>query len=498
MPKLNFNIHAYIDNLNVTNISDPIMKYVDQMVNDCSVLFPTSRAIVHNNDCITYESLIDKAEKISCNLINAGVEPNDIIVLSLPRGIDFVVALIGILKAGASYLPLDPTHPAERNNRILKNASPKIIISNTGISGEKYETLSFNELATYNGDAKFNYERNPSNLVYVLYTSGSTGFPKGVMISHKNLSSFFNAYRKIIPDRQQPSGLTVCPFTFDVSVWEIFSVLTNGGTLHILDSLTVADPHSFAAYISAQCIENVYIPPAMIDSLSVELSEIGYRGLNSVLVGVEPIKQKSLKKLKDLNPETRIINGYGPTETTIFATCYEFIKVNEPDAITPIGKAIEGNSVYLLDESRKKVQRGEKGEICITGDMVALGYLKDDILTNEKFIDDPCGSGMKMYTTGDLAYMNENGDLVFSGRTDNQVKVRGYRIETGEVESAINSIIGVKHCTVIITSDEFNINHLYGFVTLEEGYKYSGNEIRLMLEKNFTGLYDTHRSFCLR
>lgn len=487
MPKLNFNIHAYIDNLNVTNISDPIMKYVDQMVNDCSVLFPTSRAIVHNNDCITYESLIDKAEKISCNLINAGVKPNDIIVLSLPRGIDFVVALIGILKAGASYLPLDPTHPAERNNRILKNASPKIIISNTGISGEKYETLSFNELATYNGDAKFNYERNPSNLVYVLYTSGSTGFPKGVMISHKNLSSFFNAYRKIIPDRQQLSGLTVCPFTFDVSVWEIFSVLTNGGTLHILDSLTVADPHSFAAYISAQCIENVYIPPAMIDSLSVELSEIGYRGLNSVLVGVEPIKQKSLKKLKDLNPETRIINGYGPTETTIFATCYEFIKVKEPDAITPIGKAIEGNSVYLLDESRKKVQRGERGEICITGDMVALGYLKDDILTNEKFIDDPFGSGMKMYTTGDLAYMNENGDLVFSGRTDNQVKVRGYRIETGEVESAINSITGVKHCAVIITSDEFNVNHLYGFVTLEEGYKYSGNEIRLMLEKILPG-----------
>lgn len=441
-------------------------KRIDKLFDEVANLYPDKDAIVDSDSHISYRELKKLSDNIAGNLINSGVSAGDIIGISLHRSLNYIAAMLGIIKSGAAYLPLITRQNITRTKFILKDAQPKFVITDD----EKFEItsseiLNINSLITETPQQ--NIESSDSDLIYVMYTSGSTGQPKGVMIEHRNVFAFLSAFENITGNGQQQRGITICPFTFDVSVWEIFSMLCYGGTLFIPDEKEILDEKYLAGFISENKITNLYIPPSLIEKLNHELKSIHVDYLKRILVGVEPIIQSTLQNLKDSNPEVRIINGYGPTETTVCASFFVFTKATNPKAITPIGKAITGDEIFLLDENLNKVEQGQKGQICISGDTVGRGYLNNPELTNKKFITNPFDKTKRMYLSGDYGYENEDGDLVFAGREDGQVKIRGYRVEVGEVEYNIKSIESVIDAVVIVTKED-DSNILNAFIVSKE------------------------------
>lgn len=439
---------------------------IDKLFDEVAERYPNKDAVV---DCVfrvSYSELKILSDNIAGNLINSGVTVGEIIGISLPRSVNYVAAILGILKSGAAYLPLISNQNNLRTDHIIRDSKPKIIITNdTNFYFPSSDIKNINTLISET-DRK-DIQTSMSDLIYVMYTSGSTGQPKGVMIEHRNVHTLLKAFENLTGSGQSQNGMTICPFTFDVSVWEIFSMLCFGGTLFIPDESEIIDEKYLSDFISKNKITNLYIPPSFVDELANELRAVHYNQIKRVLVGVEPIMQNTLQNLKDSNQDAIIINGYGPTETTICASFYKFEKMSDTKAVTPIGKAVEGNEICILDEKLKEVQRGEKGQICIAGESVGRGYLNNPELTNEKFIQSPFDANNRMYLSGDYGFVNGDGDLVFVGREDGQVKIRGYRVEVGEVEHNLKAIESVTNTVVIVDKDEEGINTLNAFVVSE-------------------------------
>jgi amino acid adenylation domain-containing protein len=303
------------------------------------------------------------------------------------------------------------------------------------------------------------------NLAYVLFTSGSTGTPKGVKVTHGNVLAFLDGFETIAPWQSTTNsdtkalrrGTSVCPYSFDVSVWEFFSMLCYGGTLHLLHREISGDPDRLANFFVDNNIKNAYIPPALLMDL-VELFESRKLPfpLKRMLVGVEPIKQGILQRYRDLSAHVHIINGYGPTESTVCATFYNFRSATRMDRRTPIGTAVPGYSVYLVDQNIQLVPTGVIGEIVIGGCGLAQGYLNRPEMTKQKFIPNPFSDDphSRLYKTGDMARMLTDGNIEYVSRRDNQVKLRGFRIEPGEIEAAIVQHHDVAQAVVMLREDQ--------------------------------------------
>ncbi|MEM9980440.1 MAG: AMP-binding protein, partial [Cyanobacteria bacterium P01_D01_bin.2] len=243
----------------------------------------------------------------------------------------------------------------------------------------------------------------PEDLAYILYTSGSTGQPKGVMVEHRNVLAMLRGFEQAAPTREGLRGTAVCSYGFDVSVWELFSNLCFGGMVHLVPPDVVTSHDRFAQYLVAHDITSAYIPPALLRTV-IDVLERGKDAiaLDRILVGVEPIQQGLLQRYRQRIPKLRIVNGYGPTETTICATFHSFDTATDPQANTPIGKAIPGYEVYLVNSQGQRVPMGVKGEIVIGGSGLSRGYLHRPELMSQRFIDNPFGPG-KLYKTGDQA-----------------------------------------------------------------------------------------------
>jgi amino acid adenylation domain-containing protein len=362
---------------------------------------------------------------------------------------------MGILKAGGAYVPLDPNYPQERLALMIKDAELSILLTTT----ESSKNLAGDDLSIINLDCDDDaitglHNDNPAanataeNLAYVLFTSGSTGTPKGVKVTHGNVLALLDGFETIAPWESTTNtgteamlcGTSVCPYSFDVSVWEFFSMLCYGGTLHLLPQEISGDPNRLADYFVQNNVANAYIPPALLTDLA-EIFESKQHSLplKRMLVGVEPIKQGTLQRYRDLSAHLHIVNGYGPTEATICATFYNFQDATQVDQRTPIGTAVPGYSVYLVDHNTQLVPIGVPGEIVIGGPGLARGYLNRPEMTKEKFIPNPYSNNphSRLYKTGDMARMLADGNIEYIGRRDNQVKFRGFRVELGEIEAAL-------------------------------------------------------------
>ncbi|MET0136200.1 MAG: amino acid adenylation domain-containing protein [Kibdelosporangium sp.] len=399
---------------------------------------PTQLALVCGAERFDYTTLDRRANHVARHLIDLGVRPDQVVGLRMRRSVEFIVAILGVLKAGAAYLPLDPGLPDARLATMIEDAAPAVVLDKVPV-GQSTAAPDVRVLA--------------DNLAYVIYTSGSTGRPKGVAVSHNSIAMLLDHWLTHIGPMPGAAAALWSSFGFDVSVSEILLPITTGGALHVVPDDVRADPEALMAWLRSSHIVQAYLPPAFVKWIDEAPAErLAGLALRQLLVGVEPLTEAGLNRIGQALPGLRILNGYGPTESTVYSTAYL-----DPKPVArqcPIGRPITGSRVYLLDDRLEPVPVGVSGEIHIAGAGLARGYLGRPGLTAERFVPDPFVPGERMYRTGDLARYLPDGTIDYLGRRDHQVKLRGFRIELGEVETALLTEAGVGEAAVLV--DEGN------------------------------------------
>ncbi len=435
---------------------------------------PDNIALVFEESRLSYRELGSRVERLVGCLRSLGVGPGTIVGVCFERSLEIVISILGILRAGGAYLPLEPGFPTERSEFILTDAGISILLTESKLLNS-FEGVGVQLICV---DAKSGEDpgepgdapviptdvRDPA---YVLYTSGSTGKPKGVCCSSRGVINLLDDLEGRRPLNPGDACSWWTSVGFDVSIYEIFSALLYGRTLHITPERVRSDPVAFVEWLERQCIHSAYIPPFILVEMANGILETMIPlSLRRVLVGVEPIPERVLKAICHRLPALTIVNGYGPTEATICSTLLTFNPEEAGEGITPIGWPVQNTSIYLLDACGQPVSSGVPGELCIAGAGLAREYLNRPDLTQERFVSDPFsqGSRMRLYKTGDMARLRKDGSIEFIGRVDDQVKIRGHRVELGEVSSALLEHPELREAVVLAPEDKTRGKSLVAYV----------------------------------
>ena len=397
---------------------------------------PDAPAVVGPGDRLTYAELLDRARVLAGSLRDAGVEPGDRVGVLLPRSSDSVAAFLGVLVAGAAYVPLDPQHPSGRIARALADAGAVVVLTDAKHSPELPAAVGAIDLATATGEPGAAANADPQDLAYMMYTSGSTGEPKGVEVTHRNVGRLVDD-----PDYVELGPGTVmlhaASTAFDAATLELWGPLANGGTIAVLPEHP--SPDAIAAAIQTHGVTTLWLTAGLFHEL-VDRRPDCLEGVRHLLAGGDVLSPPHVARaLAALPPEGRLTNGYGPTETTTFALTHELRPGDAVSDPVPLGRPIQGTSCEVLDASERAVPVGVAGELWIGGDGVARGYRNDPELTAARFQDDPARPGGRRYRSGDRARRRPDGTLEFLGRADRQLKVRGIRVEPAEVEATLRA-----------------------------------------------------------
>jgi amino acid adenylation domain-containing protein len=430
---------------------------------------------------MSYQELNDKADRLAYLLQEKGVQPDDIVGIMADRSIEVVVGILGILKAGGGYLPIDPDYPGERITYMLKDSNAKVLVVDDTSSASR---LSFAPKALLNLSKghHLNFPASqlpsfpaslPTHLAYIIYTSGTTGRPKGMMIQHHNVVRLLFNEKFQFEFGERDTWTLFHSFCFDFSIWEMYGALLYGGELVIIPPMVARDP---AVYLDLLRKHSVTVlnqtPLAFYNLMNRELSE-GSRQLKLryVIFGGEALDPGKLGRWKDRYPATRLINMYGITETTVHVTYKEIATAEIRSGVDNIGIPIPTLGTYILDENLEVQPIGVKGELCIGGEGLGRGYLNRVELTAEKFIENPYAKKrrQRLYKSGDLARSNAALDIEYLGRKDRQVKVRGYRIELAEVERHLEECDGIKKAVVLDRPTESGARYLCAYIVLPAG-----------------------------
>lgn len=418
-------------------------------------------AIVYQSKRISYKELNKKANQVARVLISSGVTPNTVVALMVNRSIDMIIGILGILKAGGCYLPIDPLYPKDRIKFMLEDSCAKIILTHKQIvKKEDFNGIIINldENYIYNCDSSnIKSMSTASDLAYVIYTSGSTGKPKGVMIEHKAVHNFIKGVTNVINFSSKKSIVCLTTISFDIFVLETLLPLSMG------IKIVIANPMQLSTDLGDENVDMLQTTPSTMKLILNDEKNIKYiRQLSDIMLGGEAFTRQILVKLKSYT-NARIYNMYGPTETTVWSTIKDLTYSEE---IT-IGKPISNTQIYIIDSENSPVNYGEIGEICIAGDGLARGYLNRVELTKERFVDCPAMKEKKMYKTGDLAKMLPSGDIEYHGRIDLQVKIRGFRIELGEIEDCLKKYKAIKECVVGVKVNKLGEKYLVAYYISE-------------------------------
>ncbi|TBO60309.1 amino acid adenylation domain-containing protein [Streptomyces kasugaensis] len=412
---------------------------------------PDQLAVVCGDDRLDYATLDRRANRLAQALVARGVRRDQVVGLHAGRSAELVVGILGILKAGAAYLPLDPALPAERLAGMVTDAGPALVLSEAAAPPPGRHSLVAVEAEGRCDDAPA-IACHPAGLAYVIYTSGSTGRPKGVAVTHGSVANLFDHWLTEFGAVPGEAAALWSSIGFDVSVQEILLPLTSGGVLHLVPEELRADPEALMDWLRTHRIAQAYLPPAFVKWIDeAPAARLAGLALRQLLVGVEPLPEEGLHRIRQLLPGLRVLNGYGPTETTVYSTGYP-----DPRPLArqcPIGRPLANTRLYLLDERLEPVPVGVAGEIYLGGAGLARGYLGRPGPTAERFLPDPFVDGARMYRTGDLARWLPDGDAEYLGRRDDQVKLRGFRIELGEIEAALLDEPGVREAAVLVDQD---------------------------------------------
>ena len=433
-----------LNEFNNTKLIYPKNKNLVNLFKKIVEKYPNNVAVKHKSQSITYAELDSKSDILATKLLLNQIQPGDCIGVCLTKSIDLIVSIWAILKINCTYIPMYVNYPKERLDYMTSNSNTKVIIT----TKEQNKIHDFNiptiviDNINYNVPVDFNYDTNYSNenIAYIIYTSGSTGRPKGVQITHKNLINFLFSMKHLYQNdiSVKDSFLSSTNISFDVSIFELFLPIINGSTLVLYEEEIISDIIKYCSCIVDNKITALYIPPNILNEVYNILKDSKNLYINKMLVGVEAITKSTLNKYLTLNPDMKIVNGYGPTETTICCSALNYEYDNSNDDIVSIGKPLNNDQIYILDNDMNIQPIGITGNLYVTGDGVGAGYINNPTETEKNYLPNNMNiNSKKMYNTGDLARWNPDGTINFIGRNDSQIKISGHRIELKEINYSI-------------------------------------------------------------
>ncbi|MEL5289435.1 amino acid adenylation domain-containing protein [Serratia nevei] len=423
---------------------------------------PEAIAVTYGDDSLTYAELNTQANRWAHRLVQLGVQPDSLVALCAGRGLPMLVGLLGILKAGGAYVPLDPAYSGERLQYILADSAPVLLLADElgrqALGGCEVPVLALEQPLTGESGDLQDVGVRPAHLAYVIYTSGSTGKPKGVMVEHRQVARLFSATNAWFNFSAADRWCLFHSFAFDFSVWEIWGAWLYGGQLFIVPQAIARSAPDFYHFVCRSGITVLNQTPSAFKAfIQAQAHSEARQQLREIVFGGEMLKPCDLAPwfARPENRQTRLINMYGITETTVHVTYRPLSAQDTAITTSPIGSRIPDLRLYLLGADGEPVPMGAIGELYVGGEGVARGYLNRPELTAERFLDDPFNRapGARMYRTGDLARYLPGGDIEYLGRNDQQVKIRGFRIECGEVEAQLSTDPRVRSVAVDAIDD---------------------------------------------
>ena len=492
------------------------MEYLlHHLLSDSAEKYPNQTAVIYKNDSITYEEIDKLTDKLAATLINSGIKKGDRVGIYINKSIPSIVSIFGILKAGAAYVPLDPKAPIERIDYIIRNCEIECLLTSTAKFKSVAQILSNNNplktiiVTDHSFKDQNSYKHNiitwekvtelkhtgytkpimtENDLAYIIYTSGSTGVPKGVMISHLNSLTFVRWVQSVFQIKSNDRLSSHAPLHFDLSILDIYGAFQAGATLALVPETTSTFPRKLVDWIVENKISIWYSVPSILTMMLLhgDLNRYKFENLRLLLFAGEVFPTKYLRELMNTVSHPEYYNLYGPTETNVIT----YYKVNpispEQEHPIPIGKSCSNMEVFALTEDGKLItEPGIEGELFARGSCVAQGYWGDPEKTAKNFIWNPLQKDYfeKAYKTGDLVTLDQNGDYLYKGRKDHMIKSRGYRIEIGEIETALYSNSDIKEAAVIPIPDDIIGHRIKSFVVGHNGKEINLSELRMYLGK---------------
>ncbi|MFE1824858.1 amino acid adenylation domain-containing protein [Streptomyces anulatus] len=426
---------------------------------------PDAVAVESAARTLTYRELDELASAVAGGLLAAGVGPESLVAIALPRSADLVVALLAVLKAGGAYLPLDPVHPAGRLSAMIEEAAPTLVVTDgTFTPPSPHIGTRLDDLARTGRGHTLPRDTRPDQLACVMYTSGSSGTPKGIAVTHRNIAALaLDRWWNAAHDRV----LLHSPHTFDASTFELWVPLLRGGRVVVAPPGHL-DTAALSALVAQRHLTALWLTAGLFSVVADEDPGC-LAGLRELWVGGDVVLPEAVEQVRAACPGLRVVDGYGPTETTVFATAYT-VPERQPEGPVPIGRPLDNTRVYVLDHRLRPVPPGVLGELYVSGAGIARGYLGRSPLTAERFSACPFAlPGERMYRTGDLVVRDRRGDLVFHGRADTQVKVRGFRIEPAEVEAVLTGHPAVARAVALARTDREGDRRLVAYIVPDLG-----------------------------
>ncbi len=472
---------------NATKTVYPAEKCVHELFEEQVERSADAVALIFEDQHLSYREVNQRSNRLAHYLRKLGVGPEVLVGICMERSLDVVVGILGVLKAGGAYVPLDPQHPKERLEFVLKDTQVRVLLTQEKLkAGFDHQVIvsldkDWEKIAEQSEENLAN-EVTTDNLAYVMYTSGSTGKPKGVEVSHRAVVRLLinTNYIQIEPS-DAIAQISNC--AFDAATFEIWGALLHGARLVIISTEVAIAPQEFSAALNRHQVSAVFLTTALFNQLAQNLPAI-FRPIRHVLFGGEAIDPKWVRQILRFGAPGRLVHVYGPTETTTFTTWHEIKEVDEEVVTIPIGRPIANTTVYVLDPHFQPVPIGVAGELYIGGDGLARGYLNCPELTAEKFVSNPFSNepGARLYKTGDLGRYRSDGHIEFLGRIDHQVKLRGYRVELGEIEAALGEHSAVQDNRVVMREAAPGDKRLVAYVVLKEGVIPTSSELRSYLK----------------
>ncbi|CBN59214.1 MULTISPECIES: non-ribosomal peptide synthetase [Kamptonema] len=456
---------------------------------------PDAVAVMFENQSLTYRELNAKANQLAHYLQKLGVNSEVIVGICLERSLDPIVAILGVLKAGGAYLPLDPNYPQERLDFMLSDAQLSVLITHSSLV-KNFPKMTVLCLDTDWEIIQQESQENPvnsstiDNVAYVIYTSGSTGKPKGVLGLHRGAINRFYWMWQTYPFKEEEVCCQKTSLNFVDSVWEIFGPLLQGIRTIIISDRILKDPHQFVETLANNQVTRLVLVPSLLRLLLDTFADLQKRlpKLNFWVTSGETLSVELLQKFQQILPKSTLLNLYGSSEVSADVTCYNIDPQNKVNSQVLIGRAIANTQIYVLDKNLQPVPIGIPGELYVGGAGLARGYLNRPELTLERFIPNPLASvhtelSTKLYKTGDLVRYLPDGNLEFLGRIDNQVKIRGFRIELGEIEAVLAQHPSVRQVIVLARENEINNQQLVAYLISDPEQAIAVSELHRLLQE---------------
>jgi amino acid adenylation domain-containing protein len=458
--------------LNDTKRDYPKDRTVADLFDARAMVNPDKIAVIFEGKSITYRQLRVRSNQLANYLLTQGVEPESFVGVCMSRSVEMIIAILGVLKAGAAYVPIDVSYPQERIAHILNDSGLKFIItdgSGFALDNEEVSVLSLKtiaELLKVQSVSSPVNELDANSLAYLMYTSGSTGRPKGSMISHQNIVSLVKSTNYVNLNADDVLLSTGSP-SFDAVTFEYWGLLLNGGTLVLCNQDELLNNDSLKNLIRSHQTTKMWMTVGWFNQI-IELDIEVFEGIKWVIFGGDRISPKHINIIKNRYPDLAVVHAYGPTENTTFSTTHLIRETNLIDI--PIGKPLSNRTTYIVDKFGKLCPYGVIGELWVGGDGLGRGYYNQPELNAEKFINNPFEIGKKIYKTGDLVLLNDDNTISFVGRADNQVKIRGFRVELGEIEVVLQNCPNVVQGVVGVQIDTNSNKKVVAYVVAEDGF----------------------------